>query len=258
MLVSAVACAALAGGVTGCSDASSDTDGRKAPAKEGQGQEEQAFEGQSADEIADKAIAATKKAQSLRLSTESAAGAQTSTADYALDTKGSCQGRNTLQDATAEMRRIGPDTYIKGNAAYWTATLKQQGGGAKAQKQAAAFKDKWVKLPPAEAKAAQSQCDKDALLAAMDNDKSERQGMTRGKDAQVQGKSTAVLHKKTAQGETLTLYVAAEGDPYILKLDEKSPKRTTTTSFSDYNKPVDVTAPPAGEVVDAAHAAKTA
>ncbi|GHH55852.1 hypothetical protein [Streptomyces candidus] len=191
----------------------------------------------------------------MRLSSETAAGAQTSTADYALDTKGSCRGTNTLQDAKAEMRRIGPDTYIKGNAAYWTATLKQQGGGAKAQKQVAAFKDKWVKLPAAEAKAAQTGCDKDALLAAMDNDKSERQGMTRGKDTQIQGKNTAVLQKKTAKGETLTLYVATEGDPYILKLDEKGTKGTTTTSFSDYNNPVDVTAPPAGEVVDAAKAA---
>jgi hypothetical protein len=111
------------------------------------------------------------------------------------------------------------------------------GGGAGAQRQAAAFKDKWVKLPPAETKAAQTKCDKDTFLAAMDNDTSERQGMTRGKDTQIQGKNTAVLHKKTAQGETLTLYVAAEGTRASSSSVRRAPRgppppSATTTSRS--------------------------
>lgn len=246
-LVSATACAALAVGATACSGQSSDTGDTKSGTEK-----EQAFSGASPDQIAEKAVVATKKAQSLRLATETNAGGKSVSADYLLDTKGSCQGTNTMQDAKAEMLRVGPDTFIKGNQAYWEAAAKRQGGDAKAQKSAETFKDKWVKLPAAEAKALQAGCDKDAILAALDNDKSERQGMSRGTDTQVQGKNTAVLSKKSAKGGTITVYVAAEGEPYILKVDEKGAEGTSTTSFSDFDKPVNPQAPPAGEVIDAA------
>ncbi|MFJ9342262.1 hypothetical protein ACIRP0_23630 [Streptomyces sp. NPDC101733] len=247
-LLPAVACAALAIGATACSGAKDSAPERKS----GEAKKEQAFAGTSPDEIADKAVAATKKAQSLRLTTETNADGKSASADYFLDTKGSCQGTNTMQDAKAEMRRIGPDTFIKGNQAYWEAAAKQQGGEAKAQQSVEAFKDKWVKLPASGAKAAQAGCDKDAILASLDNDKSERQGMTRGADAQVNGQNTATLTKQTAEGETITLHVAAEGEPYILKIDGKGSKGISTTSFADFNKPVDPQAPPTNEIVDAA------
>ncbi|MFG2622972.1 hypothetical protein ACGFXC_35710 [Streptomyces sp. NPDC048507] len=248
ILLPAVACAALAIGATSCSGAKdSATDG-----KNRESGKEQAFAGSSPDEIADKAVAATKKAQSLRLTSETNADGKSASADYLVDTKGSCQGTNTVQDAKAEMRRIGPDTFIKGNQSYWEAAAKQQGGEAKAQQSVEAFKDKWVKLPASGAKAAQAGCDKDAILAALDNDKSERQGMARGADAQVNGQNTATLTKTTAEGETLTVHVATEGEPYILKIDGKGAKGNSTTSFADFNKPVEPQAPPADEVVDAA------
>ncbi|MFJ2744958.1 hypothetical protein ACIO3O_35475 [Streptomyces sp. NPDC087440] len=245
-VVSAVACAALAMGVSGCGEAdapgSSGSPDKKA--------EKKTFDGKSPDQIADASVAATKKAPSVRIKTEAAANGQSATSDYVVDTQGNCAGTNTQQDAKAEMRRVGSVTYLKANQQYWEALLKQQGSGAKGEKAAATFKDKWVKLPPADAKATQAGCDKDAVIALFDRDKSERKGMTRAKDTQVDGKNSAVLQKKTAQGETTTMYVAAEGEPYILKVEQKGGKAPITTTFSDYGKPVDAKAPPAGEVVD--------
>ncbi|GHD04483.1 lipoprotein [Streptomyces finlayi] len=246
-VVSAVACAALATGVSGCGKAdapgSSGSPDKKAA-------EKKTFDGQSPDQIADKSVTATKKADSVRIRTEAAAEGRSATSDYVVDTKGNCAGTNTQQDAEAEMRRVDSVTYLKGNQQYWEALLKQQGAGAKGEKAASAFKDKWVKLPPADAKAAQAGCDKDAVIALFDRDKSERKGMTRAKDTQVDGKNSAVLQKRTAGGETITMYVAAEGEPYILKVEQKGGKAPITTTFSDYGKPVDAKAPPAGEVVD--------
>ncbi|MFJ6698291.1 hypothetical protein ACIQM4_19775 [Streptomyces sp. NPDC091272] len=246
-VVPAIACAALVAGLSGCADseAPAASDGKKSPAAE-----KKAFDGQQPDQIADKAVASTKKAGSVRITAEASDGTRKSTADFAVDTKGNCQGTNTTQDAKAEMLRVDGSTFIKGNEQYWAAAVKQQGGGAKEQKATAAYKDKWVKLPPAEAKALQGGCDKDAVIALLDRDKTERQGMTRGQDTQVDGKQAAVLQKKSAQGGSITMYVAAEGEPYILKVEEKGGKVPATTTFSDYDKPVEAKAPPAGEIVD--------
>ncbi|MCX5205184.1 hypothetical protein OG897_27470 [Streptomyces sp. NBC_00237] len=241
LVVSAVACAALIVGVSGCADAD-------APGSAGS--DKKTFDGQSPDQIADASVTATKKADSVRIRTEATANGRSAASDYVVDTQGNCQGTNTQQDAKAELRRVDSVTYLKGNQQYWEALLKQQGSGAKGKKAAATFQDKWVKLPPAEAKATQAGCDKDAVIALLDRDKSERKGMTRAKDTELDGKDSAVLQKKTAQGETITMYVAAEGEPYVLKVEQKGGKAPMTTTFSDYGKPVDAKAPPAGEVVD--------
>ncbi len=93
-------------------------------------------------------------------------------------------------------------------------------------------------------------CDKQALLAAMDSDKSERDGMRRGATTEVDGKDALTLTKQQADGEKLTLYVATEGEPYILKAVSEGGKQPGETLFSDYNEKVEVEQPPAGEVVD--------
>jgi hypothetical protein len=43
--------------------------------------------------------------------------------------------------------------------------------------------------------------------------------------------------------------VAAEGKPYLLRTVYKSAAQHTTTSFSDFDEPLDIRAPKAGEVL---------
>lgn len=48
---------------------------------------------------------------------------------------------------------------------------------------------------------------------------------------------------------TYTFYVAAEGKPYLLRTVYKSAAQWTTTSFSDFDEPLGIRAPKAGEVL---------
>ncbi|MEU5432002.1 hypothetical protein AB0G73_01345 [Streptomyces sp. NPDC020719] len=52
------------------------------------------------------------------------------------------------------------------------------------------------------------------------------------------------------KGGTYTFYVAAEGKPYILKVLYKGATLQSTTSFSAFDKPIDVRAPAAADVLD--------
>ncbi|MEU6274703.1 hypothetical protein ABZ871_20160 [Streptomyces populi] len=53
-----------------------------------------------------------------------------------------------------------------------------------------------------------------------------------------------------AKDGTYTLYVAAEGKPYLLKVDYKGPDFHTTTTFSAFDEPLEVKPPAEDEVLD--------
>ncbi|GAA1534735.1 hypothetical protein GCM10009730_49960 [Streptomyces albidochromogenes] len=90
---------------------------------------------------------------------------------------------------------------------------------------------RWVKTP-ADETSTRDICDKQALLAAMDNDKSERQGMTKGKATTVDGQEAIVLRKRDGD-QTLTMYVATKGKPYILKATATGGENPSTMNFTD-------------------------
>ncbi|MEV5795602.1 MULTISPECIES: hypothetical protein [unclassified Streptomyces] len=107
---------------------------------------------------------------------------------------------------------------------------------------------KWVKMPAGDDQLT-GLCDKQGLLAALDEDKSERKGMSKDGSASVDGTSAVKLTKKS-DGKTLTMYVASEGKPYILKVTTTGGSAPESTTFSDYNKPVKPEQPPTGDTVD--------
>ncbi|ALO97581.1 hypothetical protein SHL15_6549 [Streptomyces hygroscopicus subsp. limoneus] len=53
-------------------------------------------------------------------------------------------------------------------------------------------------------------------------------------------------------GETVTMYVATEGKPYVLRLDQSGGENPGTVVFSDYERPVEAAPPPTEQVIDAA------
>lgn len=73
--------------------------------------------------------------------------------------------------------------------------------------------------------------------------------MTRSKQAQVEGRNAAVPNKQAAMGGII-VFVAAQGEPYILSIDEEGGEGTSITSFADFTKPVSPQASPAEEVID--------
>ncbi|MFI7387748.1 hypothetical protein [Streptomyces sp. NPDC049813] len=210
------------------------------------------FAGKSADEIAADAVKATEQADSMHMKgtvrPSGSAGASGSpvTVDLSVDQRKNCTGTIRNGDTSADIRHTDATMYLRGDEKYWQNALKKQPGGEKIVPKVA---DKWVKAPADDAMT-QGLCDKQGLVASMDENKSERTGMKKGSTTTVDGAEAIRLTKKTAGGETLTLYVATEGKPYILRTTSSGGEDPNTATFSDYGKPVRPQAPEAGETVD--------
>ncbi|MFG2720639.1 hypothetical protein ACGFW5_20405 [Streptomyces sp. NPDC048416] len=206
---------------------------------------DEAFKGQSADQIAAKAVEATRQAESMHMKgTVVQSGGQKVGIDLAVDSQKNCQGTVTNAQAVSDIRHKDATLYVKGNSAYWQASLKQQ---PQSEKMVPKVADKWVRVP-ADDDQLTGLCDKQGLLASMDEDKSERQGMSRGDTTTIDGKKAVEL-KKQKDGATQSMFVAADGKPYVLKVTTTGTKAETTV-FTDYNKPVDPPQPPADQTVD--------
>ncbi|WP_328631509.1 hypothetical protein [Streptomyces sp. NBC_00356] len=205
------------------------------------------FAGKSADRIAADAVKATRQAESMHIkgTTQQKAGGQV-TVDLTVDQRKNCEGTVKMAGTTADVRHLDGTLYLRGDEKYWQTTLKEQPGAAKMVPK---LKDKWVKTPADDAMT-QGLCDKQGLVASMDEDKSERQGMKKSGTTSVDGTKAVRLTKKTSGGETLSLYVAAEGKPYILRTTSTGGKNPNSATFSDYDKAVSPQEPSSDETVD--------
>ncbi|MET7619472.1 hypothetical protein [Streptomyces sp. NPDC005408] len=252
-LVMAVVCATTIAGLAACStggglkaESGAEKIGKKdAVAAATTKASDDPFGGLSADQIADKAVAATKSAHSIRMVGKVTGDGELLTVDFAVDDKDSCTGKIGMKGGNAELLQVDKVMYIKGDDAFWKASLGGQADGV-----TELLKGRWMKVPQGSSTSMEGVCDLKAMIADMDKDRSERQGMTRGPDAAVGGKPVATLVKKKPSGETLTLYVAKQGEPYLLKVVKKGGVEPGALTLSDYNKPVKAVAPPPDEVVD--------
>ncbi|MCF3119201.1 hypothetical protein IPZ68_05695 [Streptomyces arenae] len=204
------------------------------------------FAGDSADQIAAKAVEATKKADSMRLKGDMTQGGKSVAMDLAVDQEKNCEGTVDTDGAKADVRHTNGVLYIRGNEHYWKNALKNKPGSEKVLSKVA---DKWVKMPADDASTS-GMCDKQGLVASMDENKSERTGLKKGDTTSIDGKEAIALTKKTSGGETHTLYVATEGEPYLLRTSVKGGDRPNEATFSDYGKPVSPKTPGKDETVD--------
>ncbi|WP_254705790.1 hypothetical protein [Streptomyces vilmorinianum] len=251
----ALVCAATAVGVTGCGkkadDGGAKADKSTPSAAPTPTKPADPFAGLTADEIADKAVKATEGATSLHMVGNGKADGQSMTIDLALDSKGACTGKIGIKEATADLLRADGIMYMKGDEKFWQVSAGEEGASAEEGKaMAELFKGRWMKMTDKNAGELADLCDLDKMVKEMDKDRADRKGMTKGADADVNGQPAVTLTKKKSNGETLTMYVAKEGEPYVLKTVEVGGDEPGTLVFSDFNKPVTVTAPPADQVMD--------
>lgn len=213
----------------------------------GGGGSDDPFAGDSADQIADQAVKATQAASSVRMAgTAKQNGDATITVDFQVDERDRCKGKMSGQGATAQVVRTGEQLFVQGDRTFWSNTLKGQPGAEQALDK---LKGRWVKTAPNE-QATEGMCDKQAFLAAMDSDKSERSGMKKTGTTTINGKKAVTLEKKKENGEKFTVHVAAEGKPYLLKTVTEGGKAPSEMTFSAFNEKVDAQEPPADQVVD--------
>ncbi|MEU7295120.1 hypothetical protein AB0A76_18165 [Streptomyces exfoliatus] len=235
----ATVCVAVVAGVTGCSK------GEDKPADP--------FTGLTADAIADKAVETTKSATALRMSGTSKTDGEELTVDFSVDDKGNCKG--TMQapkGGKAELVGTGGASYMKGDDAFWRSSGGEDGASAdESGAMAEMLKGRWLKMPAdAGSDDPSAFCDLKTIVKDMDEE-TPRKGMTRGADADVDGKPAATLTKKGEKGETTTFYVAKDAaKPYILRVVETGGEEPGTITLSDFDKPVTAKAPSADQIVD--------
>ncbi|MFH9268378.1 hypothetical protein ACH4KN_29600 [Streptomyces sp. NPDC017546] len=213
----------------------------------GEKSSEEAFGGKSADTIAADAVKATRDAKSVRIEGNARQqGGGEIGLDFHVDNQDRCKGTMTGQGAKADVLQIGQQVYVRGDEKFWQNSLQGKPGTDGAVEQ---LQGKWVKSEPGQS-GTEGMCDKQAFLASLDSDKSERKGLKKGDTTEIDGQSVLALEKKQSGGEKITMYVATEGEPFILKAVTEGGDAPGEVVLSDYNKKVEAQAPADADLVD--------
>ncbi|MFI1419444.1 hypothetical protein ACH4VX_15860 [Streptomyces sp. NPDC020731] len=211
--------------------------------------EKEPFAGLTGGEIADKAFKATTGASSLRMTGDVPDDGSGGTihVDMALNKRGECAGTMGMDgQGEAELIKTGDTVYMR----YDEKFLRSQSEGEPEESVDAAvalLAGKWTRMSAegSDVKDLAGFCDLDQVLGGAEDGDSDA---TRGKTTTIDG-TPAITLKAQDGDDRFTLYVATEGEPYMLRFDSTSTAEPGSLSFSDYDEPVPVEKP-AGDVLD--------
>ncbi len=207
----------------------------------------------SAAEMRDRVVADMRSLESVTVSAELGEGAEAVSFDLSLDTDGTCTGTMAIggeagqgtAQGTAEFRSVDGASYLKGDADFWEAST-----GGEGKFVASLLGDRWALMPSGEG-GFESVCDLDNLLAGFDATDDAAREVTRGAEDEVEGQPAVELVAE-ADGGTSRIWVASGGERhYILRL-ERDGEDAGRITLSDFDEPVEVTAPDEDQVVDLA------
>ncbi|MER6674918.1 hypothetical protein [Streptomyces sp. NPDC000983] len=209
----------------------------------------EAFAGLSGGEIAERAVKATSGADSFRIEgdirDEESGG--TISLNMAMDRKGDCAGHMSMGgEGRADLIKNGDTVYMKYDEDFLRA---QSEGEPKEEVDAAValLAGQWTKMSATGEGAEEltSFCDLDAILGDDTDGKSDA---TRGETSTIDGTPAIALHEKDGEDDH-TLYVATEGEPYVLRMVSKSAADPGSLTFSNYDEPV-AADKPTGDILD--------
>ncbi|MCX4823641.1 hypothetical protein OG883_27955 [Streptomyces sp. NBC_01142] len=206
------------------------------------------FAGLSGPEIVNRAVKATKTARSVTLDIDTRTDEGPMKAFMATNTKGQCAGTLSIgATGTAELIKTDGTAYMRFDEAF----LREESKGEPAAEAAAVLKmlkGRWLETGVTEADARESLelCDLSSLLADFETNDTEAR---RGGETTVNGKKALMLTESEGD-EKYTVYVATEGKPYLLKIEQKGGEEPGTMTFAEYNKPVPAKKPAAKDIVD--------
>ncbi|MFF7731487.1 hypothetical protein [Streptomyces sp. NPDC007984] len=198
-------------------------------------------DGRSAGDILDEANARMRKLDSVTVDiTNRTTGGGTVTSHLVTDLDGRCRSKTTWsKGGTLEQIRLDGSDYVRPDRAYLQKWKSKPGVTAEQRL--------WVRTPVQQAAAGGTgltSCERpfDSFGTA------KKGGSTRVGDTEA---IEVIVTDKADKEGTYTFYVAQEGEPYLLKTVYKSAAQQTTTSFSGFDKPLNVRAPKADEVLSA-------
>ncbi|MFJ8149741.1 hypothetical protein ACIQ6R_32575 [Streptomyces sp. NPDC096048] len=198
---------------------------------------------QSADDMLEDANAAMRALKSVRVdSTSTAAQGGTVTVRLVTDLEGRCTARTTFsQGGTLDQIRIGGTDYVRPDRAYLE---NRKPGGLTGEQRL------WIKKP---ADAAQPGDGLSSCTRPFESFGTAR----KGKATRVAGREAVALTvtdkadeaDEANKGGTYTFYVATKGKPHLLKAVYKGAEYDTSTSFADFDEPLDIRPPEPAEVI---------
>ncbi|ANB04607.1 hypothetical protein SAM40697_0645 [Streptomyces ambofaciens] len=197
---------------------------------------------ESADEMLEDANAAMRALKSVRIdSTSTAAQGGTVTVRLVTDLKSRCTAKATFsQGGSLEQIRTGETDYVRPDRAYLES---RRPGGVTGEQRL------WIRTS---ADAAQpgdglSSCTRPfASFGTAEKGKSTRVG---GREA-----VELTVSDEEDRGGKYTFSVATQGEPHLLKVVYEGADYDTSTSFTDFDEPLDVRPPKSSEVIDGQHA----
>ncbi|GHC69621.1 hypothetical protein [Streptomyces flavofungini] len=212
----------------------------------------------SAQEISDKAKQELLDAKSVHLTlTDKGSDVDKddpAAMDLALDRDGNCTGtlRFGAGGGSAELVKQGDKVWMKPDQAFW----KNQVPGGQGEAAAELFEDRYIHGTTKDPmlKGLAEVCDLKELQenvnddAGSDDDDAPK-NLRKGRVTTVDGTRVIPLTSKD-DGKDNTLYVAAEGKPYLVRATEKGSGTDKTTTLTDYDKPVPTKTPSAKDSVD--------
>ena len=198
-------------------------------------------------EILGKAIEATESAKSVTMYSDGFSLAVPVKSRTSYDGRGNCATALSYGTSdTIDVIKVDGDMYVRRGEARLRREERHR-----SPEDLAALIDKlsgrWTK-PPVDGPGAPEE---PALCSRVKFDAGLRNGWdddsAKGDPATVDGRKALKLVRPGTESET-AVYIAAEGPPYILKIVTKGGDTPGTTTF-DYDRPVEVKAPPAENVV---------
>ncbi|GAA2774514.1 hypothetical protein [Kitasatospora cinereorecta] len=157
-----------------------------------------------------------------------------------------CQGTVALGSiGEVEVRHTGSHTWIKPDARFWTSIAAEQGAGSSGQAVAEVFKGRYLTggEDDANLKEVSEMC---GLIEGITDGDLAPDAVKAGTGT-VNGTRTVNLQTTDGDGTHSTLYIAAEGEPYVVRMESPEQGRV---DFSAFDVPFTVQAPPADAVID--------
>jgi hypothetical protein len=201
------------------------------------------FSDGTAAEIRDDVVADMEELSSVRMVGTATVEGQPVTIDVHMDTDGNCVGSIDLRGGTARLINTPTASYLQGDAPFWRNTSQTPAQGIAVAREVGA---KWVRLGEGPG-GFSSFCDLDQLVSSL---REESTGVEKGEFGRVGGVGAVSLTKAGSAGGTVTVWAAAEGPHYILRLETVDGEEPGSFDLTDHDQPVEVEIPAASEVID--------
>ncbi|MFV8133205.1 hypothetical protein [Streptomyces syringium] len=160
--------------------------------------------------------------------------------DLDVDSAGNCAGKVSTDNGSAEVIKLGDAVWLKPDRQLWT----QQSGAQAAEKFAGRYIHGTTSHPLLKGLA--GSCNLKGLQDNASKPGPRDQEMVKGKPTVINGQK--VLPIIDRRGQT-TVYVAAEGKPYPVRLVLEGDEATTLT-LTNWDKPVTTSTPSADQTID--------